>query len=408
MPRLTTTFQYEVDGAVETHNTTLPSTTACPYMPGQTVNTLIVPVEQALRKRSASLSSMHPTDFKTLNPESKFIAPQPAPSATPDNAAFRLGSSPLLHHKISARSLSPAPAWKRFFSRKTSRDDERGRSPVRENTRSVPDDSDIRCTTPSEGTRTRDISPESLRRFLSDDIPSRPGSNLSVRPTLVIPDEAPEEQEHENENEDDDNFANSAVSENQSYATGLSPPPFRRTASSESIGRGTNNSSSLTLMPTRPSNLAVYETQEVPASAVIPSRPRLETTVSASSSFFASPVSPMYPDDEAQAYYGLTDDEDDLLSSNNSDIVSFQPAASTSAKVDSYECYSLPELEERSKVAEPQPTFAKLPTPPLLSRRNADFSVNGANLLGSPIDNGLDDFVSELGWIVDIIGNKRD
>ncbi|KPM36072.1 hypothetical protein AK830_g10495 [Neonectria ditissima] len=403
-------YYYEVDGAVETHNTSLPSTTACPSMPGQTVNTLIVPVEQALRKRSASLSSMRPTDFKTLNPESKFIAPQPAPLATTDNTNFRLGSSPLLHHKTSARSLSPAPAWKRFFFRKTSRDGERGRSPVRETTpRSVPDDADIRCTTPSEGTRTRDISPESLRRFLSDDIPSRPGSNLGVRPTLVIPDEAPEEPEHENENDDDDNFATSAVSDNQSYATGLSPPPFRRTASSESIGRDTNNSSSLTLMPTRPSNLTVYETQEVPASAVIPSRPRLETTMSTSSSFFASPVSPMYPDDEAQAYYyGLTDDEDDLLSSNNSDIASFQPTASTSTQMDSYECYSLPELEERSKAVEPQPTFAKLPSPPLLSRRNADINVNSANLLGSPIDNGLDDFVSELGWIVDVIGNKRD
>ncbi|KAF7534106.1 hypothetical protein G7Z17_g13416 [Cylindrodendrum hubeiense] len=403
MPFLTRNLQYEVDGAVETHNSDLPSTTACPYMPGQTVNTMIVPVEQALRKRSASLSSMRPTDFKTMNPESKFITPRPAPSALADHATFRLGSSPLLNHKSSTRSLSPAPAWKRFFSRKvSSRDGERGRSPVREtNPRSVPDDMDVRCTTPSEGTRTRDISPESLRRFLSDDIPSRPGSNLSVRPTLVIPDETPEENFNDDDNDDDDNFATSAISENQAYTTRLTPPPFRRTASSESVGR-VMNSSSLTLMPTRPSNFTVYETQEVPASAVIPSRPKLETsrtTFSTTSSYFASPVSPQYPDDEAQAfYYDLTDDEDDMLSSNNSDIISFQPTASTSTKTESYECYSLPEPEEkRSKIVESQPTYGKI---------NSS-SVNGSNLLGSPIDNGLDDFVNELGWMVDIIGNKR-
>ncbi|KAH6975939.1 hypothetical protein BKA56DRAFT_633299 [Ilyonectria sp. MPI-CAGE-AT-0026] len=407
-------YYYEVDGAVETHNTALPSTTACPYMPGQTVNTMIVPVEQALRKRSASLSSMRLTDFMTMDPESKFVTPRPTPSAMADNATLRLGSSPLLNHKSSSRSLSPAPAWKRFFSRKvTSRDDERGRSPVREsNPRSVPDDSDVRCTTPSEGTRTRDISPESLRRFLSDDVPSRPGSNLSVRPTLVIPDETPEENDNDEDNDDDDNFATSAVSENPAYTTGLTPPPFRRTASSESVGR-VINSRSLTLMPTRPSNLTVYETQEVPASAVIPSRPKLETsrlTLSTSSSYFASPVSPQYPDEDAQAfYYDLTDDEDDMLSSNNSDIISFQPTASTSTKTESYECYSLPEPEEkRSKIVGPQSTYAKINSPTLLSRAHVDLSVNGSNLLGSPIDNGLDDFANELSWIVDVIGNKRD
>ncbi|KAH7144607.1 hypothetical protein B0J13DRAFT_47875 [Dactylonectria estremocensis] len=409
-------YYYEVDGAVETHNPTLPSTTSCPYMPGQTVNTMIVPVEQALRKRSASLSSMRPTDFMTMNPESKFATPRPARSALADNTTFRLGSSPHLHHKSSTRSLSPAPAWKRFFSRKlTSHDGERGRSPVRETQpRSVPDDSDVRCTTPSEGTRTRDISPESLRRFLSDDVPSRPGSNLSVRPTLVIPDETPVENDNEEDNDDDDNFATSAISENQTYTTGLTPPPFRRTASSESIGRTANNPTSLTLMPTRPSNLTVYETQEVPASAVIPSRPKLETfssgmTLSTSSSYFASPVSPQYPDDDAQAfYYDWTDDEDDMLSSNNSDITSFQPTANTSNKTESYECYSLPEPEEeRSKIVEPQPAYAKINSPALLSQGHSDLTVSGSNLLGSPIDTGLDDFVSELGWMVGIIG-KRD
>lgn len=412
---LTKNPQYEVDGSVETHNHHLPSTTSCPYMPGQTVNTLIVPVEQALRYRSVSLSSMRPTDYKTMDPESKFITPRPAPSASVDNTSFRLGSSPLLNHKSSTRSLSPAPAWKRFFSRKlTSRDGERGRSPVRDATTTAnSDECDGRCTTPSEGTRTRDISPESLRRFLSDDVPSRPGSNLSMRPTLVIPEDITEDhdQENDNDNDDDDNFATSAVSETQAYPTRLSPPPFRRIASCESVGTAAKSNSD-NLMPTKASTLPVYQSQEAPASAVLPSRPRLETFSSShmdftSSGYFTSPISQY--DDEGQAYCDdLTDDEDEALSSNNSDIFMRQPVADVSTKMESYECYSLPEAEERgAKIMEPQPTYAKMNSPALLSPGDSDLSVSGSNFLGSPINTGLDDFVSELGWMVDVIGNKH-
>lgn len=400
---LTKTPQYEVDGSIETHNPELPSTTSCPYMPGQAVNTLNVPVEQALRYRSVSLSSMRPTDFKTMNPESKFIAPRAAPCAPIDNPPFRLGSSPLLNHKSSSRSLSPAPAWRRFFSRKlTSRDGERGRSPVREPSATLAsDEDDGRCSTPSEGTRTRDISPESLRRFLSDDVPSRPGSNLSMRPTLVIPEETVEDQDNDNDNDDDDNFATSAVSETQSYATRLSPPPIRRIASCESIGAAPK-SDTTALMPAKASTLPVRRTQEAPASAVIPSRPKLETFSSSnmtftSSGYFTSPIS-QYPEDEAHAYCDLTDDEDEVLSSNNSDIFLGQPTADVSANTKSYECYSLPEHEERGgKIMEQQ-----------ASRVDSGLSVSGSNYLGSPINTGLDDFVSELGWMVDVIGNKRD
>ncbi|KAI5457867.1 hypothetical protein BGZ63DRAFT_364416 [Mariannaea sp. PMI_226] len=406
-------YYYEVNGSVETHNPELPSTTACPYMPGQTVNTLIVPVEQALRNRSASLNSLHTTDFKSMDPQSRFITPRPAPFAQVENPPFRLGSSPLLNHKTSARSLSPAPAWKRFFTRKiTSRDGERGRSPepwVRNTGTS--DEADGRCTTPSEGTRTRDLSPESLRRFLSDDTPSRPGSNLSVRPTLVIPDDIAEDQEqdndndNDNDNDDDDNFATSAVSEIQAYPTRLSPPPFRRAVSCGS-GPSANKPSAI-IVPTKASTLPLYQTEEVPASAVLPSHPKLEVlTGIPSTGYFASPVS-QYPDDDSQAYcYDLTDDEDDLLSSNNSDILSGQPTVDLS-KIESYECYSLPVHEQSGrKIAEPKPSYAKMNTP-LLSERRSDVAVDGSNFLGSPVNHGLDDFANELGWMADIIESKR-
>ncbi|KAF5023357.1 hypothetical protein F66182_4595 [Fusarium sp. NRRL 66182] len=404
-------YYYELDGSVETYDPALPSTTACPYLPGQTVNTLIVPVEQALRQRSASLTSMHTTDLKTMNPESKYTTPRPAPSVPANHIPYRVGSSPSLHHESSSRSLSPAPAaWKRLFGRKlNSRDGERSRSPVRNDIFYLVEDVDGRCTTPSEGTRTRDISPESLRRFLSDDVPPRPDSNLSERPSLIIPEEVVEE----NDNDDDDNFATSAVSDNQIYITGLSPPPFKRSASSESVIPGTISSSSLPLIPTKPSKQNMQETIEVPASAVVPSRPRLETlrphaTINPATSFFLSPVTPSFPEDEGTHFFDLTDDEDDVVSSNNSEILSFQPTTGMPSANDSFECYSLPESQEHeSKTASSQPTYTKVNSPSLLSRSDSGFAVSGGNFLGTPIDTGLDDFAAELGWMVDIIGTKH-
>ncbi|KAF9769604.1 hypothetical protein IL306_012946 [Fusarium sp. DS 682] len=397
-------YYYELDGSIETHDPALPSTTACPYLPGQTVNTLIVPVEQALRQRSASLTSMRATDLKTMNPESKYITPRPAPSVPANHFPYRVGSSPSLNHKSSSRSLSPAPAaWKRLFGRKVnSTEDERGRSPIRNDLSSTAKDIDDRCTTPSDGTRTRDISPESLRRFLSDDVP-RPGSNLSERPSLVIPEDAVED----NDNDDDDNFATSAASDGQSYVTHLSPPPFKRTISSESVRSDAANPSSLPLIPSQPSKKDLLEVKGVPASAVLPSRPRLESLrvpnsrINPATSFFLSPATPNFPEDEGTNFFDLTDDEDDVVSSNNSDIVAFQSVPGMAPTTDSFECYSLPESQEHGhKIVESQSAYAKVNSPSLLSRGDS------GNFLGAPIDNGLDDFAAELGWMVDVIGSK--
>ncbi|KAJ4028294.1 hypothetical protein NW752_000551 [Fusarium irregulare] len=413
-------YYYELDGSVETHDPALPSTTACPYLPGQAVNTLIVPVEQALRQRSASLTSIHTADLKTMDPESKYTTPRPAPSVSANHIPYRVGSSPSLHHKSSSRSLSPAPAaWKRLFGRKMNSEGERGRSPVRNDTSSSTDDLDDRCTTPSEGTRTRDISPESLRRFLSDDNPARPGSNLSERPSLIIPDDIVED----NENDDDDNFASSAVSDGQSYVTRLSPPPFKRSLSSESVNADVFHSSSLRPISAKSSKQSLLETTSVPASAVIPSRPRLETlrprinpatsfflspaTPNPTTSFFLSPATSNFPEDEGINFFDLTDDEDDVVSSNNSDILAFQPAPGMVSTTDSFECYSLPESRGHgSKIMETQSSYPKVNSPSLLPQGESGFAVNEHSFLGAPIDTGLDDFAAELGWMADIIGSK--
>ncbi|KAL2124064.1 hypothetical protein VTJ04DRAFT_429 [Mycothermus thermophilus] len=247
--------QYEVDGSSETYDPTQPSTTTCPYLPGQPVNTLYVPVEKSLRRRSASLTSLRSEDFRTMDPASKFIAPRPAPS--PPEPIRRLGTAPPQQQqrqrmqssfKRPSRSPSPSSRWvfspRRLFSRKSSSSS----LAEMQSSQQQPTNVDVAPTTTTyrpptsmsfssqaeqdtrslrsesaTGSRSRDISPESLRRFLLDDTPLHPQPDEVVvvpPPTLQIPEDIAEELE------DDDNFATSAVStDSMLFTTGLSPPP---------------------------------------------------------------------------------------------------------------------------------------------------------------------------------------
>lgn len=319
-------YYYEVDADTETHNPALPSTTACPYLPGQRVNTLDVPTEVSTRQRSASVSSARRSDFKTMNPADKFVTPRPPP-ATPSVApasgpglvrerrdkelravsslsALRRPLSPLpsprklLRHQRSVRSISPAPSisapsitapsisapsfstWspRRFFARRA--------SPSREVTNAdelnvdgdaesdyfgtatvdADDNASVRFSQPtrlpsssssistgsrlryaalapsSQGSRSRDISPESLRRFLVDDDVVDTPKMANTQPTSVFD---TTETETETETDDDDmdfemdyddaNFATSAATENAPF-TILSPPPPSRNATPVNLG----------------------------------------------------------------------------------------------------------------------------------------------------------------------------
>ncbi|KAG0652230.1 hypothetical protein D0Z07_1268, partial [Hyphodiscus hymeniophilus] len=230
-------YYYELDDGTEIHDPSIPSTTTCPYMPGQPVNLLWVPVEvQPLRFRSASESSMANGDLKTMNPADKFMTPrQPPPTPT----LPRLNTSPMVRQKRSARSLSPRSEkgqWspRTFFgirlpSSATVPDlRERGRSPSlkkmskSESTLSLPS---VRSCSERKGhsvPHTRDVSPQSYRRANSHSREPSPLRQLAVsesissyNPALLeIPDEIAEEAE------DDDNFA--SVEEG---FTCLSPPP---------------------------------------------------------------------------------------------------------------------------------------------------------------------------------------
>jgi hypothetical protein len=392
-------YYYEVDGSTETYDATMPSTTACPYLPGQTLNTLSVPEERSSRYRSASLTSIRQDNFRTMNPEAKYITPRPAPQAPGDLRSprhQRLGSAPAHIRNNSAsssRSPSPAPVWKRLFGRKMSVDIDRGRSLERcddnyldfEPLQALPES---RSSTPSDGTRTRDISPDSLCRFLtSGDHSSRPSSSLENRPALVIPEDIVEE------NEDDDNFASSAVSEIQQFPTCLSPPPIRRSSSNEAVG----NSSTHTLVapPAPPRRSSEGDTPELPVSPLSPrSNYRLGVTcISIPPSVVDTPNSPLSPLDELPSYDSTEEDDDDAMPLPRAPI--------PSSRRYGFMGYSLPQqLEGKLSMYQNNP-IAMPNSPPFLARGDS------ANLLGTSIDTGLDDFASELGWAVDSISNKH-
>lgn len=68
-------YYYRIDDN-EYHDSTQPSTTLCPLLPGQRLNVLEVPFESRSRSNSASSIS---SGIHTLDPEDKYLTPRPAP-----------------------------------------------------------------------------------------------------------------------------------------------------------------------------------------------------------------------------------------------------------------------------------------------------------------------------------------
>lgn len=209
---------------------------------------MFVPSEKSERQRSASLGSIRTEDFQTMEPSDKFVAPRPAPPipALPDflGPAYRLPTAPatttLKHHKSDramSRSISPTPSWwspRKLFTRKHSTSSQSSVCPSVDDVSSTANDQN-RCstalsTTTTESSRMRAMSPESLRRFLSDDTPLSEQKSVEEEDPLAlsIPDDLAED--------DDDDFLISAVSE-FGPKTILSPPPVsRHNSSSTSTG----------------------------------------------------------------------------------------------------------------------------------------------------------------------------
>ncbi|KAF1923215.1 uncharacterized protein M421DRAFT_329202 [Didymella exigua CBS 183.55] len=87
-------YYYEVDGDKEYHNSSQPSTTVCPLLPGQSVNVLEIPIERRSRSNSIEGSSAF-----TLNPKDRYLTPvppgKPLPSPRPRSANREAYALPL-------------------------------------------------------------------------------------------------------------------------------------------------------------------------------------------------------------------------------------------------------------------------------------------------------------------------
>ncbi|KAH9906232.1 hypothetical protein F4778DRAFT_725059 [Xylariomycetidae sp. FL2044] len=419
-------YYYELDGSTETHDPSLPTTNNCPYLPGQTVNTLDVPVEQHLRARSASMNSLRISDFRTLDPKDKFTAPRPAPPV-PGRSEPRIGSSPSMAmvYKREARSLSPVPRWtgtaRRILRLKSSKGDlGRGRMSIESDSDnlSLGDNASIhepRSVTPTGSSRTRDMSPESLRRFLSDDLPCLTPP-VEPAPKLWIPDDIVEE------NEDDENFATSAASESLPFTT-LSPPPFLRSHSAPSIRTGKNESTA-TIVPESPKDLVGIPPPPAYSPPSIPNFkldiPRSHFSFSTVASDPSSPHSIESRDYSQYSYLDDTDDEDDDFTSHESDLSphhSIRPGTDQSkfsaehTTGTPFTGYSLPlphvVMNSSKDTQTRHMTGGALGSPALIARNENGVPVGNTNLLSRPgFDTGLDDLVNDMGWMADVIHPK--
>ncbi|KAK5055335.1 hypothetical protein LTR84_013085 [Exophiala bonariae] len=103
-------YYYKLDDDIEFHNSTEPSTTSCPLLPGQLVNVLNVPYAfSSGRSRNDSVSSTS-SDYRTMNPSDKFMNPRPVPAKP---SLPRLKTSPTLSQHTWSTSSSPISAGSR-------------------------------------------------------------------------------------------------------------------------------------------------------------------------------------------------------------------------------------------------------------------------------------------------------
>lgn len=272
-----------------------------------------------------------------MEPENKFTTPRPAPPvpAIPDflGPAYRLPTAhtPSLKHKASDRSIprsvSPTPSWwspRKLFTRKrnnSSSQDSGDESSVFSEER--------RCSITSssaESGRVRAMSPESLRRFLSDDMLEPSEAEPTARLGLSIPDDIAEE--------DDDEFvAASAVSE-YGPRTILSPPPplSRHDSSSNALRRLPDNSSAVTLKAVQQGR----PQYPLPSSTFYQKSPQDDDDADTPTSRFS------FSSDDGSIMDDNEDDEDLTFPAADNEVPSFYHSDADAEDDDDTDCLSPP------------------------------------------------------------------
>ncbi|KAJ5089256.1 hypothetical protein N7532_007940 [Penicillium argentinense] len=106
-------YYYLLDDDIESINENEPVTTKCPLLPGQPVNVLNVPIvlpDSRSHGRSGSGSSQK-ADYRTMNPEDKFMNPRKPPQPTQNST--RVQTATVLRNQppaVHSNSTSPNPS----------------------------------------------------------------------------------------------------------------------------------------------------------------------------------------------------------------------------------------------------------------------------------------------------------
>ncbi|QSZ34783.1 hypothetical protein DSL72_007641 [Monilinia vaccinii-corymbosi] len=334
-------YYYELDGGIEVHDTAIPFTTTCPYMPGQPVNILCVPVEVSpLRLQCGSVDSINAMDAKTLNPADKFTTPR-APPLKPGVVRFVSSSSShaevSLKRRPSSKERKLGWATKLFSGRRSRSSEPRSAEPVAPRRSSESDTSRV-------ATRTSNSSCSSTIHQLTP-IPPKPVSRApspirvhdSIHNNLIalgIHEEIPED------DEDDANFAPQfkKFKDDDSF-TRLCPTPSRRQASPTSYA-----SKPLPQLPNDEFKSPLSPLFRPPPHSL--TLPGSHFSVSTTSTALTSPTDSQFGFSDTSSMFDSYDESD--LNEETGDTFTYNPMISEVEK-GRFIGYSLPNAEHASE-----------------------------------------------------------
>ncbi|KAK0124399.1 hypothetical protein ONS95_009360 [Cadophora gregata] len=416
-------YYYELDDGTEHYDPSIPSTTACPYLPGQPVNLLFVPIEvQPLRYRSASMSSMANGDIKTMNPADKFMTPR-APPPPPSLPRLNTSSSVLMK-KRSARSLSPKPeksAWspRQFFGLRLPSQpsslpiDTRGRS----SSLSKVHNGRSNASTPNlreEARRTKSVphtrepSPQSFQKLQTrDPSPLRhlvQESTTYNTTTLEIPDEI------EEEGEDDDNFASQLndMSFLEKGITPLAPPPSAGLRSPPARQRSGSTAKDMQKpLPQLPEEELLPPPLRLRPAFSAADLPRSHFSTSTLATSLTSPSDSHFSfSSEHSISSDINDDDVDLAADVGSgDEFTYSPVLAD-IPIEGFTGYSLPEADCASEQTLRKDTPLSQLAPTSASR--ATFGATHQTTFEPEVEQmtALQQLLSEMGYLGDVIIGK--
>ncbi|RFU31002.1 hypothetical protein B7463_g5320, partial [Scytalidium lignicola] len=409
-------YYYELDGGVEVHDSRLPHTSSCPYLPGQPVNLLSVPVEvRRLRRRSVSMSAMSNGDIMTMNPADKFVTPRPPPRPP---VIVRLSTSPSEPTpKPSSCPQSPKSEkspWspRMFFGIRSpeSKKSRRSTSVTKKTKSKSPRESRSESAMSSESAPpTRTSSLQSSRSHSPELSPLSRSINLELSKkthiaSLMIPDGITEDLE------DDANFAspvNNRISLSDRYVfTPLSPPPSYHVRPLTARHVSTLSSSSSSTSSTDTSKpLPQVPTESVEEQIPLPLRFRQSEEELPSSRFSISTISTSMS--SRDSYLGLVSDDEELAvdldtatDDDDDDEFVFRPL-SKDASGRLFTGYSLPEVDHSS-----EQTLCK---EPLVQKSRATFGGvidHPTEEDGQGSSSPLHDLLNEMGYLGEMIAGK--